>query len=305
MTTSVAALLARPAVRPRPRRHRLETTSVRRQYRAVVALQRAAGNAAVSALLSVQRDPQKPAPTDVVMILNPPKEKADAATEAALIAPNAQVLYATSVQEMVSKLKALKAPVKTLFFFGHSNADGDIVFERPGRQDFVPAEKIAQSLKGVVQVESIDFHGCAAGVSPKEIDKVKGALKAKKALASTCELVRQVAGPIKAPGGKLITDPSTFDLSKPDNRKLFDTGFKSLHDSFGDDRRKCIINDSEEGYFKAHGKLVAVWANPESIAGNNAFDKSLSICYGDLRREKLDASKNPVIDENKCKLVEL
>jgi hypothetical protein len=51
--------------------------------------------------------------------------------------------------------------------------------------------------------------------------------------------------------------------------------------------------------------LVALWANPESIAGNNAFDKGKSICYGALKQERVDPSKNPVIDENQCKLVEL
>ncbi len=112
------------------------------------------------------------------------------------------------------------------------------------------------------------------------------------------------AGPIKVKG-KPITDPAKFDLSKAENRKLFDDGLKALRDSFGDERRKCVINDSEDGYYKAHGKLVAVWVNPESIAGNDAFDKSLSVCYAALKREKVDPSKNPVIDENKCKLVEI
>jgi hypothetical protein len=205
---------------------------------------------------------------------------------------------------MVKNLKALKVPVKTLFFVGHSDADGDIVFETHKTRNFVPAETIAKSVKGVVQVENIDYQGCAVAVSPGEIDKVRKALNAKKARGSTCELVRQVAGPIKV-GKKSITDRQTFDLTKPANRKLFDAGFKKLHDAFGDDRKKCITNDSEEGYFQAHGKLIAVWANPESIAGNNAFDKSNSVCYGELKIENVDPSKNPVIDENKCKIVEV
>ncbi|PZR99664.1 MAG: hypothetical protein DLM67_03230 [Candidatus Nephthysia bennettiae] len=245
-----------------------------------------------------------PDPKDVVLILSPASEKGDAAAEAAVMAPDGQILYATSLPEMVNKLKALKAPVKTLFFVGHSTADGDIVFETPGKSNFVPAGKIAQSVKNVVQVENIDFHGCAVAVSPRELDKVRVALSAKKAVGSTCELVRQVAGPIKV-GGRAITDRKTFDLTKDENRKVFDKGLKMLRDSFGDDRKKCIINDSEDGYFQAHGRLVAVWANPESIAGNDAFDKGKSICYGALKHEKVDPSKNPVIDENQCKLVEL
>jgi hypothetical protein len=257
---------------------------------------------------TVQRDAQKakqPAPKDVVVILSPPNEKADAATNAAVMAPGAQLIYATSPNEMVTKLKALKQPVKTLFFLGHSNADGDIVFESPGKQDVVPAAKIAEAVKGVITAEAIDFQGCAVAVSPEEMDKVRTAVKATKARGSTCELVRQVAGPIVAPGKKAITDPKSFDLSKPENRKLFDAGMKKLHEAFGDDRKKCIVNDSEGGYFQAGGRLVAIWANPESIAGNEAFDKGKSVCYSALKVEKVDPKKHPVIDENQCKLVEV
>jgi hypothetical protein len=254
----------------------------------------------------LQRQREKtPVSKDVVLILSPARERADALTEAAVMAPDAQIVFAESLQEMVKKLKGLKAPVKTLFLLGHSNADGDIVFETPGKSEFVRAETIAESVKGIVQVENIDFHSCAVAVSPGEIEKVRTALKAKKARGSTCELVRQVARPINGPGKKPITDRRTFDLNKPENRKLFDAGLKMIRDAFGDDRKKCITNDSEEGYFQTHGKLIAVWANPECIAGNDAFDKSKSVCFSDLKLEKVDPSKNPVIDENQCKIVEV
>ena len=257
----------------------------------------------------MQRQPKgdktpPPAPKDVVLILNSPKERAAATTEATVLAPGGEILYATSLSEVVSKLKALKNPVRTLYFMGHSNADGDIVFETPGKMDFVPAAKIAEGIKGAAKVESIDFHGCAVAVSPGELDKVRVALSAKKAQGSTCEVVRQVAGPIKV-GSKAITDRTTFDLSKAENRRVFDAGLRQLRDSFADDRRHCIINDTEDGYFQAKGRLIAVWANPESIAGNEAFDKDKSVCYGRLKVEKVDPSKHPVIDENQCKILQL
>jgi hypothetical protein len=323
------------AVRPQP----LPAATARRvapQHRAVLALQRAAGNAAVTTLLrtipvqrcgpipcncqseadgeadpSVQRQPKgdktqpppPPAPKDVVLILNSPKERADATTEAAVLAPGGEIVYATSLAEVVSKLKTVKGPVRTLYFMGHSNAEGDIVFETPGKMDFVPAAKIAEGVKGVVKVDNVDFHGCAVAVSPAELDKVRVALSAKKAEGSTCEVVRQVAGPIKV-GKTAITDRSTFDLSKAENRRVFDAGLRQLRDSFGDDRKHCIINDSEDGYFQAKGRLVAVWANPESIAGNEAFDKGKSVCYSRLKVEKIDPSKHPVIDEEQCKILQ-
>jgi hypothetical protein len=327
---------ARPAERPRAvRRQPLPATPAPRgapHHGAVLALQRTAGNAAVTTLLrtvpvqrcgpipcdcadeadqSVQRQPKgdktpppaPPAPKDVVLILNSPKERADATTEAAVLAPGGEILYATSLAEMVSKLKAVKGSVRTLYFMGHTNADGDIVFETPDKMDFVPAAKIAAGVKGAVKVDNVDFHGCAVAVSPGELDKVRVALSAKKAQGSTCEVVRQVAGPIKV-GKTAITDRSTFDLSKAENRKVFDAGLRQLRDSFTDDRKHCIINDSEDGYFQAKGRLIAVWANPESIAGNEAFDKAKSVCYSRLKVEKVDPSKNPVIDEQQCKILE-
>jgi hypothetical protein len=329
---------------PRPQARPVSTPCHAPQHGAVLALQRTAGNAAVTRLLrtiplqrcgpvpcdcpseadkdgadrgetdvAVQRQPKggktpppapPPQPKDVVLILNPPKERADAVTEAAVLAPGGEIIYATSLAEVVSKLKALKGPVRTLYFMGHSDADGDIVFEGPSTRDFIPAAKVAEGVKGAATVENIDFHGCAAAVSPGELDKVRTALSAKKAQGSTCEVVRQVAGPIKV-SGKAITDRATFDLSKPANRKVFDAGMKKLRDSFGDDRRHCIINDSDDGYFEAKGRLVAVWANPESIVGNEAFDKDKSVCYNRLPVEKVDPSKHPVIDEQQCKILQL
>src|SRR5262249_55168388 len=49
--------------------------------------------------------PAPPAPKDVVLItLSKDSEKADAVTEAAVTAPDGQILFATSLQDMVNKL---------------------------------------------------------------------------------------------------------------------------------------------------------------------------------------------------------
>jgi hypothetical protein len=262
----------------------------------------------------VQRQPKggktpPPAPPkDVVLVLNSPKERADAATEAAVLAPGGEIVYATSLSDVVTKLKALKGPVRTLFFMGHSNAEGDIVFETQKGKDTiqhaVAAAEVAKAVKGVLTVDNVDFQGCAIAVSPDALDTVRVALSAKTAQGSTCEVVRQVAGPITV-GGKAITDRATFDLSKPANRKVFDDGLKQLRAAFADDRRQCIINNTEDGYFQANGRLVAVWANPESIAGQDAFDKGKSVCFANLKKEKVDPSKHPVVDENQCKILQL
>jgi hypothetical protein len=87
-------------------------------------------------------------------------------------------------------------------------------------------------------------------------------------------------------------------------KAAFQKGFKDLHKLFVDKKKKCILNDSEDGYFKAGGKLVAYWANPESMAGSDAWDDSKSVCYKALKTEHVDPAKPPIIDPNDCKLIE-
>jgi hypothetical protein len=66
------------------------------------------------------------------------------------------------------------------------------------------------------------------------------------------------------------------------------------------------LNDSVEGYFQAGGKLIAYWANPGSMADDTAWDDNKSICYRDLKVEKVDPTKKlPVIGPDDCKLIEL
>jgi hypothetical protein len=61
-----------------------------------------------------------------------------------------------------------------------------------------------------------------------------------------------------------------------------------------------------DGYFQAGGKLIAYWANPESMADEKAWDDTKSTCYKDLKVEKVDPTKKlPVIDPNDCKLIEV
>ena len=257
-----------------------------------------------SAGVILQRDPkkeEKPVPQDFAVLLDPDK---DFVTIATVIAPGAKVLHATSVDDLAKQLKAIKGPIGTLYFVAHMNEDGDLLFTSPGKMTYVQAQTIASKIKDSAHVESIDFRGCNIAQAPAEMDKIRVALKATKVTGSTCSLVSQIANPIKLKGGKEITRRE--DLNDKKIKAAFDAGFKEVHELFLDDRKKCIINDSVDGYFQTGGRLMAYWANPGSMANQDGWDDMKSICYKDLKVEKVDPTKKlPVIGPDDCKLVEV
>jgi Domain of unknown function (DUF4157) len=258
--------------------------------------------------VALQREPkseEKMVPQDFAVLLSPDK---NFVTLAAAIAPGAKILHATSVEDLAKQLKAVKVPIGTLFFVAHMDDDGDLVFTTPGQgnspgtETFVQAETVASKLKDSVRVENIDFRGCNAAQAPAEMDKIRVALKATKVTGSNCTLVQQIADPIKL-DGKEITQPK--DLTDK-NKAAFEAGFKKVHELFVDSKKKCIINDSKDGYFQTGGRLIAYWANPGSMADDVGWDDNKSICYKDLKVEKVDPTKKlPVIGPDDCKLVEI
>jgi hypothetical protein len=74
---------------------------------------------------------------------------------------------------------------------------------------------------------------------------------------------------------KPITRPE--DLKDDKDRAAFAKGFKDLHNLFEGGKKKCILDDSVEGYFKTGGRLMAYWASPESMADDEGWDDSKSI----------------------------
>lgn len=257
-----------------------------------------------SAELALQRDdPKKQAkvvPQDFAVLLSPDP---DFVTLTTVIAPSAKVLRATSVDDLAKQLKAIKIPIGTLYFVAHMTEDGDLMFTSPGTMTYVPAATIASKIKDSAQVESIDFRGCSIAQAPAEMDKIRGALKATKAIGATCTLVTQSSQPIKT-GGKEITRPE--QLQDPKVKAVFHAALKKVRELFLDDKKKCIINDSVDGYFQTGGKLIAAWVNPETMADSEGWDDKKSICYKDLKVEKVDPTKPlPVIGPDDCKLVEV
>jgi hypothetical protein len=237
---------------------------------------------------------------DIAVLLSP---DANFVTLTAVIAPAAKVLRATSVDDLAKQLKAIKGPIGTLYFVAHMTEDGDLMFTTPGTMTYVPAGTLASKIKDSAQVGNIDFRGCSIAQAPAEMDKIRGALKATRAIGSTCTLVTHSADPIKI-GGKEIIRPE--QLSDKKVKAGFVAGLKKTRELFLDAKKKCIINDSADGYFQTGGKLIAAWVNPGSMADSEGWDDKKSICYKDLKVQKVDPTKKlPVIGPDDCKLVEI
>ena len=221
-------------------------------------------------------------------------------TEAKVIAPGATILQISSVDELAAKLKTIKGPIKKLHFVGHMLDDGTIVFQSQNVMTFVLPANLAAAIKDAAKVEEISFQGCEIGQSPSEMHNIAGALSATKATGSNCSLVNQESDPVKV-DGKPIVKPEQLKDKKV--RTAFEN-VKDLRKKFADKSKKCIMNDTEEGYFKAGGKLFAYRANPASIADSGTWDDSKSICYTDLKKVQIDPTqKVPVIDPEDCKLI--
>jgi hypothetical protein len=268
-----------------------------------------------SAVGALQRDDPKNAPKnppavvpqDVAVLMSPDP---DFVTLTAVIAPGAKVLRVTSIEDLVKQLKLIKGPIRTLYFVAHMTEEGDLMFTAPGSKPgdeimtYVPAEKMATEIKGTAQVENLDFQGCSIAQAPAEMNRIRTALKATKATGSTCTLVTQASDPVKIDGGKAITKPEQLKDEKA--KATFRRQLKEVREKFLDDKKKCIVNDTEAGYFQTGGKLLALWVNPDSMADSTGFDNKKSICYKNLKVEKIDPTKKfPVIGPDDCKLVEL
>lgn len=251
--------------------------------------------------VAIQRQPKdtKVAAQDFAILLDPSK---DFVTQATAVAPGAKIVHASSLDELAKKLKEIKVPIGTLFFVAHMTEDGDILFTSQDKMTFERAEVIAGKIKNTVQVEKIDFRGCAIAQAPAEMEKVRVALKATKITGSTCTVVTQIADPIKV-GGKKITRPEQLKSSKV--KSQFDAGFKKAQELFVEGKNKCIVNATVDGYFQTGGKLIAIWVNPGSMADSEGWDKTKSICHKDLKVEQVDPKKLPVIGPDDCKLLEI
>jgi hypothetical protein len=224
--------------------------------------------------------------------------------EALTLAPGAIILKVTSTAEMTRELGRVQAPFKSLFILSHSLSSGDLGFQDGGTTRYVRPEDVAAALKGTIPADrapsTVDFRGCSVGTTPGAMDQIRVAAGAQAAIGGNCFMIQQANGPIKLRGKNIL---KRDDIQKGDE-KSFQDGLTMLRKSFGA-AEACIIDPSEDAYFRAKGKMVALWVNDSFSA---AWDDRASRCYSALTREKVPASEaakksfEPMVSAD-CKLI--
>lgn len=224
--------------------------------------------------------------TDVALLLS---SGADEAAKAVTVSPDARQLRVTSAEDMASKLSDLSEPIGRLLVFSHSLPSGDLGFETGSTTTFVQPTDVASALADAVPPELaptvVDFRGCSLGTSPAGMEQIRAALNADAAIAGNCFIVSQVQGPVTLSDGEDGATPITSpDQLTEETRDPFEAGLEMLREAFGP-ARACLLDDSADAYFRAGGRLVAMWANP---GFSTEWDERKSRCYDDLPTKPVD-----------------
>ncbi len=242
-------------------------------------------------------DPNVPA--DVVLLMDD-KLMAEALT----LAPGGIILKVTSVEEMTRELGRVQSPFKSLFILSHSLSSGDLGFEQGDTTTYVQPKDVASAIQSAIPPDrapsTVDFRGCSVGTTPAAMDQIRVAAGAQAAIGGNCFMVQKANGPITLRGKAIL---KRSDIRSGDE-KAFQKGLTMLRQSFKE-AEKCIIDSSEDAYFRANGKIVALWANDSF---SEAWDERASKCYSALTREVVPASEaakktfEPMVAGD-CKLV--
>lgn len=222
---------------------------------------------------------------DVALLLSP---GADETAKALTVSPDAKRLRVSGPAEMANKLSHVTEPIGRLLVFSHSATDGSLGFESGSSVNYVRPGPLATALEGAVPPERgpnlIDFRGCSLGTSPAGMEQLRTALNAEAAIGGNCYMVSQVQGPVVLSAGDDSTPITSRDQLTEANRDQFEAGLEMLREAFGP-AKGCILDDSEDAYFRAGGRFVAMWASP---GGSTEWDERTSKCYDELTTTTVD-----------------
>ena len=216
---------------------------------------------------------------------------------ARVLAPGGKIISVKSMSDAVDALSKIDVPIRTLYFITHSLQNGALEFGTG--EGFVKPDDIAKKVTGSVPTDkapqNVDFRGCSVGTSPKAMDQIRGAFGATSVQAGNCYAVIRYTTPVKI-GGQEITKES--DVAE-EHRTLFeDLRAKTVAHHMGP-AKKCILNNSDKGYFALGGKYLALWFNTSL---SDEWKKDESVCYKDLKPETVDPNK-ALADTKGCHLI--
>ena len=242
----------------------------------------------------LQREPnQKKKRQDVVIVGEGLKNGEELGR---LLSPEGHVIRVRSLGDVAAALAKLKFPIGTIYFAVHSAPNGAMQFG--DKEGVIEPAEIAARLKGKISVDNVpdavDFRGCSVGSSPAAMNRLSAAIGAKSAVAGTCFSIIDRSTPIKI-GEKPITKRSDVTAK---NRPLFERLFQRTADRFGE-KKKCILNRTEEGFFAAGGVFIVPWFNP---VDSKEWIPGKSVCYNEISPETVDPQK-ALSDVQHCRII--
>jgi hypothetical protein len=236
----------------------------------------------------IQRKEKDPAERrDLAFVLSK-----DVLADANALAPGAQQVFANSTVTLAVELKKVNFPIRTLFIVGHGSPTGALTFGStdPFMGKSQEPEDVASAVRGRIRPEyspeTVDFRACNIGKNAKALEEYRVAFGAKEAIGASCFL--SVYEQPLAIGGKEIRQRS--DVT-PKNRKAFEQELKNLPEVLPEDYRPCIVDTSENAFFKAGGKMIAA----------AYIDRGRKICLPKMQTETVDPKAAEAITG--CKLI--
>ena len=214
-----------------------------------------------------------------------------------VLAGGGAVHNVTSLDQAVEVLKAIDYPVGTLYFITHSTARGDLQFGI--NEKMIDVDRIGGKFKGLIPAdnapERVDFRGCSVGSDPKAMEKIRKAFGAQSVIGGTCWAVIDRTKPIEIPKGTPVTKPADVTT---DNRDLFEDLFEGTAENLGEEE-KCIVSRTEDDFFAAGGRFVALFFNPEF---KGEWVPGKSVCYNEVSPQVVDV-KAPATAVDTCELI--
>jgi len=221
---------------------------------------------------------------------------------AKLFSPDAELVLVSSPEQMAAELQSFGSPLATLYILAHSTADAQIKF---AGKNWVSANSLAATLNGSLTnfytPRTIDFRGCSIGMDPGGMEKIRDALAATRIIGSTCYMNIFSRGPISLEG---VSITNKNQLKKRGYRAGFATQFKVLQNNFKESK-KCIVNDTYDGYFEAGGFLTSIYTT--KILGAD-YSATESTCYKDLPKSVIhpnEIGKGKLKGAPTCRLVQV
>ena len=176
------------------------------------------------------------------------------------MARGATILRIMSLDDMVEQLSALTSPIDHLLIVSHATDGADLEFDDGSTKKDVSPSEIATAVKDIFPEkggpEVVDFRGCLIGISPSGMEEIRQALQASSAIGGNCYMIWEAHGPIEIGHDITEKDDVTDDI-----RPVFEEQLPLLADLFGD-AKACILDNSEEGYFRAGGTLWPIGRIP-------------------------------------------